>query len=127
LTCGYADRIIVAGGGGGGGPNANGYNSDSGGGLTGSGPTCTTGNESATQECAGQSDSPQCPALDAGGFGPGGNACGDYGAGGGGWYGGGSLGLGGGGSGYISPLAKSGSFPGGTSTGDGKVIITTTT
>jgi len=32
-----------------------------------------------------------------------------------------------GGSGFISPLSLSGSFPGGMSVGDGKVIITTTT
>lgn len=54
------------------------------------------------------------------GFGANGN---DYlGSGGGGWYGGCSDH---GGGGYVTPLAKSGSFPGGTQQGDGKVIITT--
>jgi hypothetical protein len=47
------------------------------------------------------------------------------GGGGGGWFGGGSAGAGGGGSGYINRLSTSGSFPGGSNVGDGKVIITT--
>src|SRR6478609_6289008 len=48
--------------------------------------------------------------------------------GGGGWYGGGlytNNGTGGGGSGYITRLAISGSLLGSTHTGDGKVIVTT--
>ena len=43
------------------------------------------------------------------------------------WYGGGSDTRSGGGSGFISRFAIGGSYPGGTNTGDGKVIITTTT
>ena len=49
------------------------------------------------------------------------------GGGGGGWFGGGggSTGGGGGGSGFISRFSLSGSFPGGTRSGDGKVVIKT--
>jgi hypothetical protein len=50
------------------------------------------------------------------------------GGGGGGWYGGNatsSNGGGGGGSGFVSRFALSGSFPGGTQTGAGRVVITT--
>jgi hypothetical protein len=131
-TCGYPDRIVV-GGGGGGGSNDSNYPGLAGGGLAGTSP-CSTGGGvsgvSGAQECGGKS---VCQG-NAGRFGLGAKACADrvtdpnagaYGAGGGGWYGGGSYVYGGGGSGYISPFAKSGSFPGGTSVGDGKVIITT--
>lgn len=142
-TCGYSDRIIV-GGGGGGGSNGTAADGDSGGGLTGTASgtgrfTCVQGalGESAGQECfGGGAGSPPCPdgLTGNGAFGTGGNACpatvDGYGGGGGGWFGGGSgggFGFAGGGSGYISPLSLSGSFPGGLNTGDGKVIITTTT
>jgi hypothetical protein len=132
-SCGYADRIIVGGGGGGGGnwpTETDGY---AGGGVIGGGNTCATGNESATQECAGSTDPNNCGSTSAGGFGTGGNSCPGHlasifdvaGAGGGGWYGGASSTFGGGGSGYVSPLSVSGSFPGGTSVGNGEVIITT--
>jgi hypothetical protein len=124
-TCGYTDRIIVGGGGGGGAdstdPSADG---DAGGGVTG---CCNQGSpfntEDGTQETPGD-----CQPEDANGqFGIGGDATeSTFGAGGGGgWFGGCSFGQGGGGSGYINPLSKSGSFPGGTSVGNGKVTITT--
>jgi hypothetical protein len=71
--------------------------------------------------------------LFCGSFGEGGTGQPPYfpaaGGGGGGWYGGGtdtesSSGLGGGGgSGYYSPFALSGSFPGGTHYGNGLVIV----
>jgi hypothetical protein len=83
----------------------------------------------ANQECGGVSGCPSAQPNSIGRFGFGGSTCTNtgYGAGGGGWYGGGSFFSGGGGSGYISPFATSGSFPGGTNAGNGKVIITTTT
>src|SRR6476661_1380457 len=97
--CASDDRIIVAGGGGGGSDAmAGAANGGAGGGLTGGG-----GGAGGTQS--------------SGGIG-----------GGGGWYGGGSYtdnGTGGGGSGYITRLAISGSLLGSTHTGDGKVIVTT--
>ena len=121
-----SDRIIAGGGGG----SENGTNGDNGGGLTGSGGLCSPNElESAAQECAGGTDGLACGAISAGGFGVGGWGCNDHGWGGGGgdWCGGGSKGTGVGGSGYISPRSLSGSFPGGTSVGNGEVIITTTT
>lgn len=129
-VCGFADRIIV-GGGGGGGTGSSGGDGDAGGGLTGGGTICTGSlgsGASASQECPGSSDGMACHPQSFGQFGVGGEACygNVWGAGGGGWYGGGSLNLGGGGSGYISRFSSSGSFPGGTNAGDGRVIITTT-
>ncbi len=64
-----------------------------------------------------------------GGFGFGGDAGSDtpQGTDGGGWHGGCTDGVGGGGSGYVSPISLSGSFPGGADQGNGKVIVTTTT
>jgi hypothetical protein len=127
-TCGYSDRIIV-GGGGGGAEGYAGYDGDAGGGLAGGGVTCgSSSGVSATQECAGQTNLHNCP-NSAGGFGTGGGSCpgSPFGGGGGGLWGGASYAVGGGGSGYVSPFSTSGSFPGGTNTGDGKVIITTTT
>jgi hypothetical protein len=124
-SCGYGDRIIAGGGGGGGANNSIETDGDRGGGLTG---CCfTPGNmfaPDATQERGGI-----CNLVAPNGtFGVGGSAPtnGNIGAGGGGgWYGGCSLGMGGGGSGFVSGISKSGSFPGGTNAGDGKVIITT--
>ncbi len=129
-ACGYGDRIIVGGGGGGGG-QVNGIDGDAGGGLTGSGRTCADGAGSATQECAGGQASSECAGSTAsqsvGGFGFGGTGCEGtgWGGGGGGWYGGGGLSPAGGGSGFVSPLSATGSFPGGTNLGDGIVKITT--
>jgi hypothetical protein len=130
-SCGYGDRIIVGGGGGGGGdptaaPAPSGL---AGGGLTGAGAACPANNgSSAAQECAGNTGR----ADEVGQFGVGGAGEKVWnGGGGGGWYGGaagdwsGLIGSGGG-SGYISAFAKSGSFPGGHQTGDGRVIVTTT-
>ena len=69
-------------------------------------------------------DSGACPGSVSGAF-YGAAGCGTAGAGGAGWWGEGSINTGGGGSGYISQLSKSGSFPSGTNQGDGKVIIPT--
>ena len=129
-ACTYENRIIV-GGGGGGGSTSTDVNGEAGGGLTGGGTTCLpNGGPSAMQTCAGD---PECqgPVTEfVAGFGFGGPGCSNPGGGGGGagWYGGASgEGVGGGGSGYISQLSISGSFPAGTTNGNGKVIITTTT
>ncbi len=92
--------------------------------MTGASGSCDLG--SGTQECGGLAIGGLCSAFD-GSFGIGGDSCAHQG-GGGGWYGaagGDTILSGGGGSGYISPFANSGSFPGGTQKGDGKVIITT--
>jgi hypothetical protein len=142
MACGYGGRIIV-GGGGGGGTNATGggvgfYDGGVGGGLRGGDHPCDASRGvGGAQDCGGVTDPLDCTPDSAGGFGTGGNACvglsvgsgnNEDGAGGGGWYGGGSgAAQGGGGSGYISPFSLSGSFPGGTSVGNGKVTITTTT
>jgi hypothetical protein len=123
-SCGHTDRIIVGGGGGGGRDHA-GADGGGGGGVNG---CCDTsglqniGTQEYAGSCGGASDGPP------GGFGFGGDSANAaVGAGGGGWYGGcGSAGAGGG-SGYISPLSVSGSYPGDTSIGNGKVTITTTT
>jgi hypothetical protein len=121
-NCSFSDRIVVGGGGGGGGATGNGA---VGGGAQGG----TAGGRGGVQEgllyACGTSTYPTF-ACGADSGGP------TYGAGGGGWYGGspgGSLGGaatdgGGGGSGYVSPLALTGSFPGGTRVGDGRVLIT---
>jgi hypothetical protein len=99
--------------------------------LTGGGRTCDTGDESASQECGGGQNGGDClgpTALQSdGGFGFGGIGCEGtgWGDGGGGWYGGGSISRGGGGSGFVSPLSTTSSFPGGTRSGDGLVKITT--
>jgi hypothetical protein len=125
LTCGYGARIIVGGGGGGGDSVvSNPANGLSGGGLTGAGGICPTG-YSATQDCGGNGTGFELGLFGTGGIAPG--VAQILGGGGGGWLGGAAGSPGGGGSGYISPLAKSGSYPGGTQSGDGKVIITTTT
>jgi hypothetical protein len=116
-SCGYGDRIIVGGGGGGGSDAATSPDGGAGGGLNG----CCVATLFGTQESAGYEA----------GFGFGATAFVDGGGagGGGGWYGGsesgGNTNGGAGGSGYISPFSLSGSFPGGTSVGNGKVIITT--
>ena len=141
MSCGYQDRIVV-GGGGGGGSFPSGQDGDGGGGLTGTAngtgrSTCVNAaGEGAAQECAGIGYA-RCPPgyTGDGTFGVGGDSCpySESGGGGGGWFGGGSgggvgvggVGFGGGGSGYISPLSLSGSFPGGTSVGNGEVIVTT--
>ena len=120
--CGYPDRIIVGGGGGGG--SSSGAGGAAGGGSTGSAGLDIAGGGKQTSAGFCQSHAPE------GGFGVGGpgssilNEQSESGGGGAGWYGGCG---GGGGSGYISHFAASGSFPGGLSQGDGKVIITTTT
>jgi len=113
--CTFPDRIVVGGGGGGG--SANGVNGSVGGGLTGG------GSEGGAQEFGGA-----CGTTPLVVFGYGANSASYSGIGGGGagWYGGGCNTSGGGGSGYIGRFSTGGSFPGGTETGDGKVIITTT-
>ena len=124
-SCRFEHRIIVAGGGGGGG-NFAGADGDAGGGLTGGGSICENGGESGSQQCGGVS---ACNVDDAP-MGSGQLGCRNtgFGGGGGGWYGGGSGDpRGGGSSGFITGLSLSGSFPGGTNSGNGKVIITTTT
>jgi hypothetical protein len=118
-ACLFTDRIIVGGGGGGGGTNGDG---GAGGGARGANAGGSGG---------GQEDNyfDGCLGTPQGSFGCGGWATSPTaGAGGGGWYGGtqsSTDGGGGGGSGYVSSLALSGSFPGGTRVGDGKVVIST--
>jgi Glycine rich protein len=125
ISCLVFDRIIVAGGGGGG--SDSGANGDAGGGST---PAACVRQppEDATQVCPGALNNICRAGSVEPGFGQGGNCVNSgLGGGGGGWFGGGSYNTGGGGSGYISQLSTSGGFPGGTSTGNGKVTITTTT
>ncbi len=132
------DRIIVGGGGGGAGF----WSSEHliggiGGGLTGGDgmrtSTVNMGGLGGTQTGGGAHGT--CASFSnttmAGAFGNGGNAggagcgCESYG-GGGGWYGGASSGNcrgGGGGSGYILPTATNTLFAAGTSTANGKVVI----
>jgi hypothetical protein len=99
------------GGGGGGGADVTGSNGGGGGGLNGL-PAPHGGTQETGGGCLHEAD-----------FGIGGQAWDStMGGSGGGWYGGCD---GGGGSGFISPFSKSGSFPGGTNAGEGKVIITT--
>ena len=130
-SCGLQDRIVVGGGGGGGGYDSACQDAvgGDGGGVSGRGPSESGG----TQTHGGITD--DAPSV-VGSFGRGADALGDSGpvcsappnqtfgkgGGGGGWFGGGDFG---GGSGYLSPAALSGSFPGGTESGDGKVIVTT--
>lgn len=126
--CHFGDRIVVAGGGGGGGGVANAPGAQ-GGGVHGNGSgTLASGG---TQEFGGAGSFQSLP-YSEGQFGRGGSITNTTnsmepgaGGGGGGWYGGGLYGAagGGGGSGSVSPFAISGSFPGGTRTGDGLVII----
>ncbi len=128
--CGVQDRIVVGGGGGGagGGNNHPGSSGGAGGGLVGhegsleggGGGGFGGGQEGFFGDCSnfGEGYGPKC-----------GSGGGRGGGGGGGWFGGGiaqSLGGGGGGSGFISPFARSGSFPGGSSpskSGSGIVVI----
>jgi hypothetical protein len=118
--CGYVDRIIVGGGGGGGWDDGGReVDGECGGGNLGC--NAAGGLISGTQESIGGG----CSVGAKAGFGFG--EAGGSGGGGGGWFGGCSADGAGGGSGYVNPLALSGSFPGGTNQGDGKVIITTTT
>ena len=119
-ACGFPDRIVV-GGGGGGAADSSGDNGGSGGGLVGGGFDFGI-KSGGTQESSGLG----CGI--SGRFGMGADApppSSVWGGGGGGWYGGCSSGSGGGGSGYVSRFSTSGSFPGGTNVGDGRVIITT--
>jgi hypothetical protein len=120
--CYFTDRWIVAAGGGGAGRSWGGGN---GGGLNGS--------KDQSGQVAGATQNGQLVTqlYHDGAFGYGGydNPLNGPG-GGGGWYGGdapanatGGYG-GGGGCGYISGLALNGSFPGGTHSGDGLVVIT---
>ena len=135
--CGYGDRIIAGGGGGGAGGGSNFLQPTSGGAggaLTG-GDAAPGYGSGGTQEDGGWSQPFVTPGQDHGSFGEGADATpavfGELiagGGGGGGWYGGGGgcWGTGGGGgSGFISPFAKSGSFPGGTHGGDGLITIRT--
>jgi len=117
VPCQSYDRIIVAGGGGGGSDaNAGGASGFAGGGVTGGGGVA-----------GGAQEFPGAGGRGNQGFwqGASANRGSGIGGGGGGWFGGGSAGAGGGGSGYINRLSTSGSFPGGSNVGDGKVIITT--
>jgi hypothetical protein len=129
-SCTTIDRIIVGGAGAGGGQNSDG---GAGGGVFG-GAGGSTGGGQEGLICSGSDPF----ADDAGCFGLGGGPFDSFfsnvgdGGGGGGWFGGSGGALshsdyagGGGGSGYISALALKGSFPGGTRSGDGEVIITT--
>jgi hypothetical protein len=126
-VCGVADRIIVAGGGGGGGQQNSG---GAGGGSKGS--------DGGASSHGGSQDggTPPCPQqgslyFNQGCFGRGGRDDENdvTAGGGGGWVGGDAAGTsadgGAGGSGFISRLSISGSFPGGTRTGDGLVVIRT--
>jgi hypothetical protein len=118
--CTGYDRIIVGGGGGGAGAAENGLD---GGGVHG------VGHGVGPYDRAGQEPVEVNSYCDANSqyfaecFYSGGNASS---GGGGGWFGGSGGNApqgGGGGSGYVSPLAVSGSFPGGTRSGDGLVVI----
>jgi len=122
LYCNPDVRFIVAGGGGGAGT---GYAGGNGGGVDG-----------VADQSGGSSGGSQFGYYDQfeffGWFGQGGsNAASGTAGGGGGWFGGDSPSAagvgrgGGGGSAYISALALSGSFPGGTRTGDGLVLVKT--
>lgn len=134
LPCTYSGRIVVGGGGGGAtnfGYAAAGVDGGAGGGLTGlSVPDPLGGGGSG----GGQDADYNCNTSDVGcgTFGQGGQWSPwqyGWGGGGGGWYGGTahtfSAYSAGGGSGFISPFALSGSFPGGTRWGNGLVIIRT--
>jgi len=130
-SCTVLDRIIVGGAGAGGGQSSDG---GAGGGVSG-GAGGSTGGGQEGEFCG---EGAFAVIDDVGCFGRGGGPFDDFvspvgdGGGGGGWFGGSGGSLsgsdyagGGGGSGYISALALQGSFPGGTRSGDGKVIITT--
>jgi hypothetical protein len=131
LECGEDDRIIVGGGGGGAA-----YANAEGDGLPGGG--ARGGDSDAPNSYGGRQEQrysgDTCPSLYslgcfgwAGGYDVSGSAA--QAGGGSGWYGGDGSSArdvnkgGSGGSGYVSPLALSGSFPGGTRTGDGLVVI----
>ena len=126
--CGLSDRIIVGGGGGGAGAA---YPGGQGGGANG-GNGAPLGSTGGGQESIYADDTCHVDSgrscLGYGGWGQGVNTDSATAGGGGGLYGGNaSLQAdrgGGGGSGYVSPLALSGSFPGGTRLGDGLVVIT---
>jgi hypothetical protein len=145
LSCGLDDRIIVGGGGGGaGGHPTAAADGGSGGGTQGSAGEGVGGGGGGTQEAGGKCSIPS-GSPDGGSFGQGGDAIGGAeGGGGGGWYGGGagctssvvnppgqgSVGQGsggGGGSGFLPPPGKkiTVTFPGGTSSGHGRVLIST--
>jgi hypothetical protein len=132
-SCGLQDRIIVGGGGGGDSGGFPGRSAGGNGGGTRGEQGVTDGGGGGTQISGGTG------ANGEGSFGTGGPAAGggrpecqlEGGGGGGGWFGGGGGGRhcnkeegGGGGSGYISPLALNGAFPGGKESGHGKVIVT---
>jgi Glycine rich protein len=133
VSCDLYARFLVGGGGGGADANAGSYDDDggAGGGLTGGAGNGNAGSVGygGTQTQGGSGY------FSNGTFGAGG---GGIAGGGGGWYGGGGSndsvpngaqssienGGGGGGSGYISPIAVSGSFQSGVRTGNGMVMIT---
>jgi hypothetical protein len=132
-SCGLQDRIVVGGGGGGDSGGFPGRSAGGDGGGTGGADGLADGGGGGTQIRGGTG------ANGDGSFGTGGRSAGpgrpecqlEGGGGGGGWFGGGGGGSkcnqeqgGGGGSGYISPLALNGSFPGGKEPGHGKVIVT---
>lgn len=133
LTCPLQSRIVAGGGGGGGiatsTTSADGGAGGGGLGSPGDGPLSMSGG-GGDQEGGGQAGYGGSQSS-VGTFGAGG-----LGGGGGGWYGGGGAGIDpnvagpgvygpGGGSGFFSGLALSGSFPGGTHSGNGLVIIKT--
>lgn len=127
-NCGLEDRILVGGGGGGNPDIGEQARGGDGGGRTGE-----DGRGSSRDEGKGRGGT---QTGGEGSFGRGSDAIlhfchTDNGGGGGGWFGGGAgtprcdaAAGGGGGSGFIDPLAVSGSFPGGHEAGDGKVIVT---
>jgi hypothetical protein len=145
VSCGLDDRIIVGGGGGGaGGHPTRAAGGGSGGGNDGSGGQGVGGGGGGTQQAGGKCSLPS-GSPDEGTFGHGGDGIGGAeGGGGGGWYGGGagctssvvnppgegSVGQGsggGGGSGFVPLPGKKITvvFPGGTSSGHGRVVIST--
>jgi hypothetical protein len=137
-SCGLEDRIIVAGGGGGNasfGERAHGGDGGGRTGGTGKGDFRDEGGGGGGTQSRGGGDFTGCSPKCYGSFGDGGSSPHPYclpdsGGGGGGWFGGGAgtarcdaAAGGGGGSGFISPFAVSGSFPGGKQSGHGKVIV----
>lgn len=129
LSCGLADRILVAGGGGGGAvyndgsPNAPYfYSGGVGGGLVGGDGAGYAGTPTGGTQTAGGTGT---ATSDPGSFGAGSSTGSPGGGGGGGWFGGagGHLGSGSGGSGYVSGSALSGSLLSGVHSGDGMIVI----
>jgi len=120
LSCGFADRVIVAGGGGGAGESATIGAGGDGGGLTGDrAPGCTFGGHGGTQTAGFL--------FGLGGNGASSSFVSDGGGGGGGWWGGsggqdGGCG-GGGGSGHVDPLVLLSSMENGAHSGDGVVSV----